>query len=35
MEQEWLSLIQTNDIKSTLARAGQVVDLGDNETTVD
>ena len=35
MEQEWLSLIQTNGIKSTLARAGQVVNLGDNETTVE
>jgi competence protein ComEC len=35
MEQEWLNLIQQNGIKSTLARVGQVVDLGDNETTVE
>jgi competence protein ComEC len=31
-EQEWLSLIQEKGIKATLARAGQVINLGTNET---
>ncbi len=34
-EQKWLSLIQQNGIKSTLAKAGQMVNLGNNETTVE
>ena len=34
-EQEWLNLIQQKDIKATLAKAGQVIDLGTNETTME
>jgi competence protein ComEC len=34
-EQEWLSLIQQKGIKSTLARAGQMINLGSDETTIE
>lgn len=33
IEQEWLSLIREKQIKSTLALAGQVIDLGTDEIT--
>jgi len=34
-EQEWLNLIKQKGIKSTLARAGQVINLGTNETGIE
>ncbi len=33
-EQEWLSLIREKGIKSTFARAGQVISLGTDEATI-
>ncbi len=34
-EQEWLNLIQQKHIKSTLAKAGQEIDLGTTDTTLE
>ena len=34
-EQEWLSLIQEKGIKATLARAGQVINLGTGATSIE
>ena len=34
-EQEWLNLIQQKHIKSTLAKAGQEIDLGTTDTTME
>ena len=33
-EQEWLSLIREKGIKSTMAQAGQVIDLGTKASNV-
>jgi competence protein ComEC len=34
-EKQWLKLIQSKKIKSTLAKAGQMIDLGTKETTIE